>query len=113
MGFVRGSVVGVAALSCALALLSGSVLASSDSPSSSCIASFISDGDCDLVNDTAECGRWRFAFGDWSTLSYEACHVLHGRDTAVYIGHLDKKHESWLRLSFVFEIGCFLQQISR
>ena len=56
MVFVRSTGVGFVA---ALTLLSGRAFASSDSSSSVCIDTFISDGDCDLVNDIAECGRWR------------------------------------------------------
>lgn len=49
----------MAALSYAMALLSSNVLASSSSISSSgCIDTFIADGDCDLINNNAPCGRW-------------------------------------------------------
>ena len=58
MVFLRGSVVAMAALSYAMAFLSSNVLASSSSISSSgCIDTFIADGDCDLINNNAQCGR--------------------------------------------------------
>lgn len=49
--------VGLAVLSCASLLLSGSVLATSDTSTSLCVPRFFSDGDCDLVNDNEECGK--------------------------------------------------------
>lgn len=55
--FQRIGFVALVALSYGLVLLSGSVLASSDSSTSSgCVQRFIGDGDCDLENDNAGCG---------------------------------------------------------
>ena len=52
--------VGLAILSAALVLLSGSnvvATSSSSAPSMECTDTSISDGDCDMSNNTEECGR--------------------------------------------------------
>ena len=55
---------GLAVVSSLLVLLSGSNVvgtSSSSSPSSGCTDSSTSDGDCDLSNNTEECGRLDFS----------------------------------------------------
>ena len=59
MIFPRAGSVGLAAVSYALVLLSRRVLAdtSDDSSALGCVPRFFADGDCDLENDTEDCGR--------------------------------------------------------